>query len=80
MQHEYDYSILRGAIKTKFKNEGNFSKAMGFTSQNSLSDRFSGKVPWKQSEMIKTCELLKQSLDMVKPYFFTYKVRKKELY
>ena len=49
---------------------------MGFTSQNSLSDRFNGKVAWRQDEMKKACELLEQPLEMVKTYFFTYVVRK----
>ena len=76
MEYIYDYSRLRGDIKAKFKTEGNFSVAMGFTSQNSLSDRFSGRVPWRQDEMRKACELLEQPMDTIKPYFFTYAVRK----
>lgn len=72
----YDYSILRGDIKRKYDTEGNFSKAMGFTSQNSLSDRFSGRVEWKQSEMIKTCHLLEKPINELHEYFFKLKVRK----
>ena len=76
MNYVYDYSRFRGDIKAKFKTECNFSRAMGFTSQNSLSDRFNGKVAWRQDEMKKACELLEQPLEMVKTYFFTYAVRK----
>lgn len=66
----YDYSRLRGDIKAKFKTEGEFSKSMGFISQNSLSDRFNGKVEWKRSEMIKACKLLDKPLEEVNLYFF----------
>ena len=76
MEIIYDYSRLRGDIKAKCKTEGEFSKLMGFTSQNSLSDRFSGKVKWRQDEMIKACNLLGEPLSMVQQYFFTYLVRK----
>ena len=78
MDYVYDYSRLRGDIKAVFKTQQNFAKSMGFTSQNSLSDRFSGKVNWKQSEMVRACKLLGQPLKMVEPYFFTYEVRKQE--
>lgn len=54
MNYVYDYSRFRGDIKAKFKTECNFSRAMGFTSQNSLSDRFNGKVAWRQDEMKKS--------------------------
>lgn len=72
MKRVYDYSVLRGDIRKIFKTEQEFAKKMGFKAQNSLSDRFSGKVEWRQEEMVKACMLLDKPFDCIDEYFFTF--------
>lgn len=70
----YDYSKLRGRIVEKFGNGKNFSKEIGL-SERSLSLKMNGKISWKQSEIVKACEILCiEQLD-IPAYFFTLQVQ-----
>lgn len=70
----YDYSELRGRIKTKFDTQARFSVAMGFSART-CSLKLKGKVPWKQSEIIKSCKLLDIAETDISKYFFALKVQ-----
>ena len=70
----YDYSELRGKIKAKFNTQAKFAVAMGF-SPRTCSLKLKGKVPWKQSEILKACKLLNIPETAISTYFFTLKVQ-----
>ena len=54
---EFDYRELRGLIRSKFGTQENYAKAIGI-SNTSLQERLSNKVPFKQTEIIMTKQLL----------------------
>lgn len=58
----YDYSLLRGIIKTKCGSEKNFAKKLGITS-STFSKKLKSKYGFSQSEMVKTCEILDLNLE-----------------
>ena len=70
----FDYSKLSGKIKEKFDTQGNFSAAM-LMSERTLSLKLNNKMPWRQHEILKACELLDISVDEVPLYFFTMLVQ-----
>lgn len=63
------YRKLKGKIVEVYGTQEAFSKAMGM-SKAALSQRLSGAVDWKTSEIIKACELLHISLSEAWEYFF----------
>lgn len=70
----YDYSELCGDIIKKYGARYRFASAIGL-SERSLSLKLNGKVDWKQSEIIKACNLLGISSQDVAKYFFSLKVQ-----
>lgn len=65
----FDYSKLDGKITEVFGTRGAFARSMGF-SERTMSLKMSGKVPWKQPEMAKACELLNLQKVAIPEYFF----------
>ena len=70
----YNYSKLDGKIIEVFKKRYSFAKAMEL-SERSLSLKMTGKVPWKQKEISKACNILKIPYDEIPSYFFTLEVQ-----
>jgi hypothetical protein len=70
---EFDYSRLRGAIKTIFGNEYNFAPEIGMTA-TSLSLKFNNKAKFRQDEIIKSARLLMIPENEIGIYFFHPKV------
>ena len=71
---QYDYSKLDGLVKEKFGARYKFAEAIGI-SEKSMSDKFNNKVGWKQSEIIKGCQLMKIPRENIHVYFFNLKVQ-----
>ncbi len=67
---KYDYSKLSGKIKECCGNQLNFSNSIGL-SERSVSLKMNGKREWKQSEIDKTCKVLKIEHTEIPLYFFT---------
>jgi hypothetical protein len=71
---EYDFSQLRGVIRTKFGTQNNFAKVLGI-SENALSQKLNNKIEFKTSEIKRAIDILnisneKEAFDI----FFTEKV------
>ena len=71
---EYDFSKLRGVIRTKFGKQENFAKVLGM-SENALSQKLNNKREFKTSEIKKAIDILnisneREAFDI----FFTEKV------
>ena len=64
-----DYSKLRGSIRTVFKTQAGFAKAMNI-SACSLSHKLNGRTEWTADEMRRACELLGVSSEELPQYFF----------
>lgn len=60
---------LRGRIREIYGTQENFASALG-VSKVSLSHKLTGQAPWKQSEIVKACDLLKIDARNVCAYFF----------
>lgn len=69
---EFDYRELRGLIRSKFGTQENYAKAIGI-SNTSLQERLSNKVPFKQTEIIMTKQLLGLTAEKMDEIFFTLK-------
>ena len=67
---EFDYRELRGLIRSKFGTQENYAKAIGI-SNTSLQERLSNKVPFKQTEIIMTKQLLGLRAEKMDEIFFT---------
>lgn len=65
----YNYSKLRGRVVEKFGTQRAFAKQLDL-SERSISRKLSGKVTWKQSEIVKACELLSINADEISAYSF----------
>lgn len=72
----YDYSSLSGRIVEKFGTQYNFAIAMGL-SERTISLKLNSKVPWKDDEIVKACELLNIDIAKMYQYFFKQKVHAK---
>lgn len=70
----YNLNKLKGRIIEKFGTQGSFAKAMGM-SERTLSLKLDNQVDWKQSEIVKACELLEIPKEEIVDYFFTLKVQ-----
>lgn len=70
----YDYSKLKGKIKEVCSTQYAFAEKMGI-SERTLSLKLSGKVDWKQKDIIKAMDILRISKDEVEQYFFKTKVQ-----
>ena len=73
----FDYTKLSNRITEKFSCDVNFAIKMGF-SERTLSLKLNNKSEFKQSEIIKACNILDISLSEVDIYFFTLKVQRIE--
>ena len=72
---DFDYSELRGVIRAKFGTNENFARILGI-SQNSLYERLSNRVAFKQDEIMRVKKLLGLTSERVDEIFFTEKIRK----
>ena len=70
----YDYSKLKGRIVESFGSQTKFAKAMKM-SERTLSFKISGKVSWKQREIVEAISLLGLEKDDIQEYFFTIEVQ-----
>lgn len=70
----FDYSKLRGKIKEKFANEGQFAEKLGVSSVW-LSNVFNSKAYFDQPQIDKACMLLEILSIEIPIYFFTIKVK-----
>ena len=70
--YEYDYSKLRGKIAEKIGTLTAFTEKMQI-SEPSLYSKINNKTEFKQSEIVKACEILEIPIDIVKEYFFCIK-------
>lgn len=73
----YDYSKLSGRIVEFYGTQYKFSNVLGL-SERSVSLKMNGKVPWKDVEISKACELLDINIEDVAIYFFRPKVQEVE--
>lgn len=70
----FDYRKLLGKIVEKYGTQMEFAKAMEL-SERSLSLKLNGKVPFKQTEIVKACQLLNIVATDIADYFFNFKVQ-----
>lgn len=70
----YNYSKLRGKIIEKFGTLGEFSKAMGW-SERTNGLKLSGRVEWKQNEIMTATRLLDVKSEDIDIYFFDVEVQ-----
>ena len=73
----FNYTRLSNRIKEVFNCDVNFAIKMGF-SERTLSLKLNNKSEWKQTEIIKACDLLNIEISEIDIYFFTFKVQKIE--
>ena len=55
--NKYKYSELHGKIISRYGTLAAFADALEIN-KNSVSNKLSGRTPWKEREISKTCELL----------------------
>ena len=65
----FNYSKLEGKIKEMYGTQMRFSEAMNM-SERTLSLKLNNKLPWKQTEILRACDLLKIGVKGVHLYFF----------
>ena len=70
----FNYSKLKGRIVEIFGSQTKFAKAMNM-SERTLSLKISGKVSWKQREIVEAISLLGLEKDDIQEYFFTIEVQ-----
>ena len=70
MNIKYDYSKLRGKIKEKLGNEKEFALKMDLSGVT-ISAKLNGSIEFKQSEMLKACDILNIPLQDMHKYFFS---------
>lgn len=73
MRCNYNYDMLRGAIKANFRKQSDFAAALGI-SERSLSLKLNNKVLFTQYEIDEAIKLLKLNPNKLKTYFFTEEV------
>jgi len=66
----YDYSKLLGSITEKYKTQAKFAEAMGL-SERTVSLKLNGKIAWKQTEIMRACNILSIESTKIPAYFFT---------
>lgn len=74
IKYVFDYNKLANKITEIFTCDVNFAIKMGL-SERTLSLKLNNKSEFKQSEIVKACNLLNISLTEVDTYFFTLKVQ-----
>ena len=70
----FNHNKLRGKIIEKYGTQGAFAKALG-VSERTLSLKLNGKIFFAQDEMSKILNLLGETVDSIKEYFFIEKVQ-----
>lgn len=70
----FDYSKLKGRIIEKYGSQREFSKAMNWSEQT-LSRKMNGKIPWNQTDICTAIILLDLSENDAQEYFFKTKVQ-----
>ena len=73
----FDYTRLSNRITELFSCDVNFAIKMGF-SERTLSLKLNNKSEWKQTDIIKACNLLDIKVSEIDIYFFTLKVQRIE--
>ena len=68
---QYDYSKLSGRMKEYGYTQESLSKGIG-VSETTLNLSLNNKRNFKQDEMLKICELLHISNEMLTDYFFVH--------
>lgn len=66
----FNYSKLLGRIKEIMGTQAAFAEIM-MLSEKTLSMKLNNKIAWKQTEILKACELLDIPPEDVYLYFFT---------
>lgn len=66
---EFNNAKLRGRIVEKFGTQAKFADAMGLSART-MSQKMTGGIDWKQSEILKACGLLGISDHEMSMYFF----------
>jgi hypothetical protein len=69
-----DYSKLKGRIVEKCGTQGNFAQNMGL-SERTVSPKLSGRIPFKQPEILKALDVLDLSEEDIQAYFFVVEVQ-----
>ena len=70
----YNYSKLRGRIIEMFGTQSSFASALGL-SETTLTHKLHSRKDWKQTEILRACELLEIPVAEVVSYFFAPKVQ-----
>lgn len=70
---KYDYSQLRGRIRTKYGTESKFAEIIGIN-RTTLSLKLTGKIPFTQEDITRIIAALDIPTGQVGTYFFTVKV------
>jgi len=69
-----NYNKLKGRIVEKCGTQGTFAQKMGL-SERTMSLKLSGKIPFKQPEILKALEVLDLTDDDIQAYFFAVEVK-----
>lgn len=69
MSFKYHYNKLLGRIKEKCGTQQVFSERMGLSPQT-INAKLSGKISWKQDEILKACYILDIDIKDIPVYFF----------
>ena len=70
----FNYDKLKGRIVEKCGTRRDFAKAMDL-SERTISLKLSGKIAWKQPEILKAVEVLELEGSDIQEYFFELKVQ-----
>lgn len=70
----YDYSKLLGKITERVGTQAMFAERMNL-SERTISLKLNGRIGFKQDEIIKACNILDISPEMISDYFFKAKVQ-----
>lgn len=70
----YNYSKLLGRIVEICGTQAMFAEKIGL-SERSVSLKLNNKIPWKQTEISRACEILDIPVTEIQSYFFTLVVQ-----
>lgn len=74
MSIPFNYSKLRGRIVEKCGTQQEFAKTMEM-SEKTVSLKMQGKIPWKQTDIMKALDVLDLDASDVQDYFFAVEVQ-----
>lgn len=66
--NKYKYAELHGKIISRYGTIAAFAKALEIN-KNSVANKLSGRTPWKEREIAKSCELLSINPAEIATYF-----------